>query len=62
MPDTHIRGGAATTFERLVTETGAPSLSAAMRHLSDNDTTVPEDVYNPLRKASSTPADMARML
>jgi beta-lactamase class A len=62
MPDTRIHGGVATTFTRLVAETGAESLSAAMRRLSDNDTTVPPDVYSPLLKASATPADMARML
>ncbi|KUL64071.1 serine hydrolase [Streptomyces sp. NRRL S-1521] len=62
LPDTHILGGAATTFERMVAETGAESLSAAMRRLADNDATVPAVVYNPLSKASSTPSDMARLL
>ncbi|WP_447034904.1 serine hydrolase [Streptomyces sp. DSM 118878] len=62
LPDTHILGGAATTFERMVSETGAESLSAAMERLADNDTTVPAVVYNPLSKASSTPSDMARLL
>ncbi|MEV0122204.1 serine hydrolase [Streptomyces sp. NPDC050703] len=62
LPDTHILGGAATTFERMVAETGAESLSAAMERLADNDTTVPAVVYNPLSKASSTPSDMARLL
>ena len=62
LPDTHILGGAATTFERMVSETGAESLSAAMERLADNDATVPAVVYNPLSKASSTPSDMARLL
>ncbi|MFD7819223.1 serine hydrolase [Streptomyces sp. NPDC059785] len=62
VPDTHIHGGAATNFERLVTETGAESLSAAMRHLADNDTTLPTAVYDPAYKASATPAGMARLL
>ncbi|WSA96949.1 class A beta-lactamase-related serine hydrolase [Streptomyces sp. NBC_01795] len=62
MPDTHVLGGAATTFEQLVTETGAESLSAAMERMSDNDTTVPAVVYKPWSKASTTPADMSRLL
>ncbi|WP_329455927.1 serine hydrolase [Streptomyces sp. NBC_01497] len=62
MPATDIRGGAARTFERLVTETGAGTLAAAMARVADNDATVPEGVYDPLSKASSTPEDMARLL
>lgn len=62
LPHTHILGGVATTFERMVSETGTESLSAAMKRLTDNDATVPAGVYNPLSKASSTPSDMARLL
>ncbi|WP_250288338.1 serine hydrolase [Streptomyces atroolivaceus] len=62
MPDTHIRGGVVTTFSRLVAETGAPSLDAALAHVADNDTVVPPGVYDPAFKASTTPADMARLL
>lgn len=62
MPDTRVLGGAATTFEQLVTETGAESLSAAMERMSDNDTTVPAVVYKPWSKASTTPTDMSRLL
>lgn len=62
LPDTHILGGVATTFERMVSETGTQSLGAAMKRLSDNDATVPAVVYNPLSKASSTPSDTARLL
>ncbi|MFI7008245.1 serine hydrolase [Streptomyces sp. NPDC050145] len=62
LPDTQVRGGVTNTWARLVEETGAGSLSAAMRRLSSNDATVPEDVYDPARKSSSTPADIARLL
>ncbi|MFC9945360.1 serine hydrolase [Streptomyces pratensis] len=62
MPDTHIHGGVVTTFSRLVAETGAPSLDAALAHVADNDTVVPSGVYDPAFKASTTPADMARLL
>lgn len=62
MRNTTVHGGAAGTFERLVTETGAASLSDAMERISDNDTTVPAAVYDPLSKASGTPADMALLL
>lgn len=62
MPDTRIHGGVATTFAQLMAETGAESLSAAMRRLADNDSTVPLAVYGPVLKSSATPADMARLL
>ncbi|MEV0277286.1 serine hydrolase [Streptomyces sp. NPDC050610] len=62
MADTRIHGGVATTFAQLVAETGTDSLSDALERISDNDTTVPAVVYNPLSKASATPADMARLL
>ncbi|MEU7044907.1 serine hydrolase [Streptomyces varsoviensis] len=62
MADTRVHGGVATTFAQLVAETGTDSLSDAMERMSDNDTTVPAVVYNPLSKASASPADMARLL
>ncbi|WP_308461260.1 serine hydrolase [Streptomyces sp. Ru73] len=62
LPDTRILGGVAETWARLVTETGTESLAAAMERLSSNDTTVPPGVYDPVSKASTTPADMARLL
>ncbi|WP_377273273.1 serine hydrolase [Peterkaempfera sp. SMS 1(5)a] len=62
MPDTHILGGAARTLAQLVKETGARSLDDAEARLWDNDTAIPAGVYNPVSKASSTPADMARLL
>ncbi|MFE7114519.1 serine hydrolase [Streptomyces sp. NPDC057654] len=62
MADTRIHGGVATTFAQLVAETGTDSLSDALERISDNDTTVPAVVYNPLSKASATPSDMARLL
>lgn len=62
MSDTTVHGGVATTFAQLVTETGADSLRAAMERISDNDSTVPPVVYDPLSKASATPADMAVLL
>ncbi|MEU5165018.1 serine hydrolase [Streptomyces mutomycini] len=62
MPDTHIHGGVVTTFSRLVAEMSAPSLDAALAHVADNDTVVPPGVYDPAFKASTTPADMARLL
>ncbi|MFF5900238.1 serine hydrolase [Streptomyces argenteolus] len=62
MPDTHIRGGVVNTFSRLIAETGTRSLDAALAHVADNDTVVPPGVYDPAFKASSSPADMARLL
>ncbi|GAA3765334.1 serine hydrolase [Streptomyces tremellae] len=62
MPRTHIRGGAARAWERLVEETGAASPAAALARVADNDDAVSEAVYDPVSKASSTPADMARLL
>ncbi|MEU1211006.1 serine hydrolase [Streptomyces sp. NPDC005790] len=62
MPDTHIHGGVVSTFSRLVAETGAPSLDAALAQVADNDTVVASGVYDPAFKASTTPADMARLL
>ncbi|WP_069171632.1 serine hydrolase [Streptomyces griseus] len=62
LPDTHIHGGVVSTFSRLVAETGAPSLDAALAHVADNDVVAPPGVYDPASKASTTPADMARLL
>ncbi|MFJ6462244.1 serine hydrolase [Streptomyces sp. NPDC091387] len=62
LPDTRIHGGVVSTFSRLVAETGAPSLDAALARVADNDTVVPAGVYDPAFKASGTPADMARLL
>ncbi|MDJ1136326.1 serine hydrolase [Streptomyces iconiensis] len=62
LTDTAIHGGAAGTFAQLVSETGAGSLDAAMARLSDNDTAAPPGVYDPVFKASTTPADMALLL
>ncbi|MCF3965468.1 serine hydrolase [Streptomyces fuscigenes] len=62
MDGTHVHGGAARTFERLVAETGAGSLAGAMDRVADNDAAVPEGVYDPAYKASSTPGDLARLL
>ncbi|RFU86568.1 serine hydrolase [Streptomyces triticagri] len=62
LPDTHVLGGVANTWARLVSETASESLAAAMESISSNDTAVPADVYNPASKSSTTPADMARLL
>ncbi|MGW0466302.1 serine hydrolase [Streptomyces sp. NPDC003027] len=62
MPDTHVHGGVVSTFSRLLADTGAPSLDAALAHVADNDTVAPPGVYDPAFKASTTPADMARLL
>ncbi|MDQ0795248.1 serine hydrolase [Streptomyces sp. B1I3] len=62
MPDTRIHGGVVRTFDRLVAETGARSLDAALARVADNDVVVPPGVYDPASKASTTPADMARLL
>ncbi|MGR8009519.1 serine hydrolase [Streptomyces hypolithicus] len=62
MPDTRIHGGVVSTFSRLVAETGAHSLDAALAHVADNDTIVPPGVYDPAFKASTTPTDLARLL
>ncbi|MFF6910671.1 serine hydrolase [Streptomyces sp. NPDC012389] len=62
LPHTRIHGGVVGTFDRLVAETGAGSLDAAMARVSDNDAVVPPDVYDPAYKASSTPAEIARLL
>ncbi|MFJ6433111.1 serine hydrolase [Streptomyces sp. NPDC091416] len=62
MSGTHIHGGVVSTFSRLVAETGARSLDAALARVSDNDAIVPAGVYDPAFKASSTASDMARLL
>lgn len=62
MVDTHMLGGAAGAWARLVADTEAPSLPDAVARVSDNDAAVPASVYQPLSKASSTPTDLARLL
>ncbi|MDP5309547.1 serine hydrolase [Streptomyces poriferorum] len=62
MPGTHIHGGVVSTFSRLVAETGARSLDAALARVSDNDAVVPAGVYDPAFKASSTASDLACLL
>ncbi|MGW9302772.1 serine hydrolase [Streptomyces cyaneofuscatus] len=62
LPHTRIHGGVVGTFDRLLADTGTGSLDAAMAHVADNDTVVPPDVYDPAYKASSTPAETARLL
>ncbi|MEW2069419.1 serine hydrolase [Streptomyces sp. NPDC007346] len=62
LPHTRIHGGVVGTLDRLVADTGAGSLDAAMAQVADNDTVVPPDVYDPAYKASSTPAETARLL
>ncbi|MCZ4126168.1 serine hydrolase [Streptomyces sp. H39-S7] len=62
MPGTRIHGGVVNTFSRLVTATGVDSLEAALAHVANNDTVVPDGVYDPAYTASSTPADIARLL
>ncbi|MEU0381105.1 serine hydrolase [Streptomyces cyaneofuscatus] len=62
LPHTRIHGGVVGTFDRLLADTGAGSLDTAMAHVEDNDTVVPPDVYDPAYKASSTPAETARLL
>ncbi|MFF7192464.1 serine hydrolase [Streptomyces sp. NPDC008079] len=62
MPDTRVHGGAAGTFSRLVAETGAASLDAALARVADNDSVAPPGVYDPAFTASGTPADIAVLL
>ncbi|MFI6348032.1 serine hydrolase [Streptomyces sp. NPDC050560] len=62
LADTLVRGGVVASFDRMVTETGAADLRTALGHIADNDTAVPPTVYDPASKASSTPADMSRLL
>jgi beta-lactamase class A len=59
---THLHDGAAGTLARLLTVTGAESVDAAMAHIADNDRAVPPGVYDPAWVASTTPAEMARLL
>ncbi|MER6770778.1 serine hydrolase [Streptomyces bacillaris] len=62
LPHTRIHGGVVGTYDRLLADTGAGSLDAAMARVADNDTVAPADVYDPAYKASSTPAETARLL
>ncbi|MFI8854464.1 serine hydrolase [Streptomyces sp. NPDC053499] len=59
---TRIGGGAADTLRRLVAETGAESVDAAMARIADNDRAVPPGVYDPAWATSTTPAEMAHLL
>lgn len=59
---THLNGGAAGTLARLLKVTGAGSVDAAMARITDNDQAVPPGVYDPAWVASTTPAEMARLL
>jgi beta-lactamase class A len=62
MSGTRIPGGAARTLAQMVVETEAASLDDAVARISDNDAALPSGVYSPRSKASSTPADLARLL
>ncbi|MEU3464754.1 serine hydrolase [Streptomyces sp. NPDC006733] len=62
LPATRIHGGVVNTFSRLLADTGAASLDAALAQVTDNDTVAPDGVYDPAYKASSTPAELARLL
>ncbi|MFD5449457.1 serine hydrolase [Streptomyces sp. NPDC127100] len=59
---TRLNDGAAGTLARLLTVTGAESVDAAMARIADNDRAVPPGVYDPAWVASTTPAEMARLL
>ncbi|MFI0240493.1 serine hydrolase [Streptomyces sp. NPDC016845] len=59
---TRLDNGAAGTFHRLLQVTGADSVDAAMARIADNDQALPPGVYDPSRVASTTPAEMARLL
>ncbi|QTA36530.1 Beta-lactamase enzyme family protein [Streptomyces sp. CA-256286] len=47
LPHTRIHGGVVGTFDRLVADTGAGSLDAAMDRVADNDTVVPRTCTTP---------------
>ncbi|GDY51827.1 hypothetical protein SVIO_024500 [Streptomyces violaceusniger] len=55
MECTRVLGGIAATFARLVTETGAESLGAVMKRMSDKDMTVPAVVYDPIPRPPPRP-------
>ncbi|MGI5351337.1 serine hydrolase [Streptomyces sp. CA-250714] len=59
---TRLNDGAAGTLARLVAQTGAESVDAALARISDNDRAVPPGVYDPAWATSTTPAEMARLL
>ncbi|GAA2333757.1 class A beta-lactamase-related serine hydrolase [Streptomyces kunmingensis] len=59
---TRLNNGAAGTFDRLMELTGAASVDAAMARIADNDQAAPPGVYDPSWVASTTPAEMARLL
>ncbi|MFI8834956.1 serine hydrolase [Streptomyces afghaniensis] len=59
---TQLNDGAAGTLARLLAETGAESLDAAMARIADNDRAVPPSVYDPAWATSTTPTEIARLL
>ncbi|GGV76702.1 serine hydrolase [Streptomyces griseoloalbus] len=59
---THLNDGAAGTLARLLKVTGAESVDAAMARIADNDQEVPPGTYDPAWVASTTPAEMGRLL
>ncbi|WP_431981817.1 serine hydrolase [Streptomyces qinglanensis] len=59
---TRLDGGAAGSLARLLRETGAESMEAALSRIADNDRAVPPGVYDPAWAAATTPAEMAALL
>ncbi|MFI7245320.1 serine hydrolase [Streptomyces qinglanensis] len=59
---TRLDGGAAGSLARLLAETGAESVEAALSRIADNDRAVPPGVYDPAWAAATTPAEMAALL
>ncbi|NSC20018.1 serine hydrolase [Streptomyces albus subsp. chlorinus] len=59
---THLNDGIAGTLARLVAETGAETVDAALARITDNDRAVPPGVYDPAWATATTPAEMARLL
>ncbi|MEU9356267.1 serine hydrolase [Streptomyces griseoloalbus] len=59
---THLNDGAAGTLARLLKVTGAESVDAAMARIADNDREVPPGAYDHAWVASTTPAEMGRLL
>ncbi|MEW2221846.1 serine hydrolase [Streptomyces sp. NPDC006990] len=59
---TRLDGGAAGSLARLLAETGAESVEAALSRIADNDRAVPPGVYDPAWAAATTPAELAALL
>ncbi|WP_432109034.1 serine hydrolase [Streptomyces sp. AA1529] len=59
---TRLDGGAAGSLARLLAETGAESVEAALSRIADNDRAVPPGVYDPAWAAATTPAELAVLL